>query len=358
MLYRIRSACAAIFTLFLLALNAGASPDHGVAPERPGAASRSDGGATGRRTPCALGGSDCAATATVQGDGVSATTGPPDDVGQMDAQGWMRFDGSDGHIAFPVKVNGMEASAILDTGADTSIISAGLARHADIELDRHETVRAIGIHGQQEIPTTSRFTLEFAGRKVRPFRVPVAPAPGFDVVLGRGLFAWGVVQIDYPQQRIRFLDREVVEFESNVEMETTRRDAPMIEARVAGEKAWLLLDTGNAGPTLLKRRFVRRNDLDRFAVPDLAAKAIGAVSAGEMRLLQVPECQLGPYTFDPMLAAYNTERNEGFDGRRTRYGSRIRTDRARYDGILGHEVLGNFLVTMDLEGDRLHLSVP
>ena len=288
--------------------------------------------------------------------GALSDNGPPDELGEMDAQGWMRFDGSEGHIAFPVEINGTRASAILDSGADTSMISAGLAERAKVKLDRNDTMRVIGVNGQREVPTTRRFTLEFAGRKVRPYGVPVAPAPGFDVVLGRALLEWAVVQIDYPQQRIRFLSREGVEFKANVELKTTRRGAPMLRTRVVGAKAWMLVDTGNSGPTLLKRRFVRRNDLERFALEDVKAKAIGVTTAGEQRLLQVPECQLGPYTFEPLLAVYNAESNEGFDDRRRVYGSRLRTDRARYDGILGHEVLQNFLVTMDIEDERLHLS--
>ncbi|MDT8450274.1 MAG: retropepsin-like aspartic protease [Wenzhouxiangellaceae bacterium] len=279
-----------------------------------------------------------------------------DDV--VDEQGWMRFDGASGHITFPVKVNDTPASAIFDTGADVSMISAALAERAGIELNQHDRIRVSGVHGRREIPSTKRFTLEFAGRSVKVNSVPALPSPVFDVVLGRGLFERAVVQIDYPNHRIRILNRGDVDFEGNVKLRTTHRSAPMVEARVLGEKAWLLFDTGNASATVLKRRFVRRHKLDRFEAQGVAASGSGVITAGEQRLLQIPGFELGPYEFESLVAAYNAESNDGFDARARQPSSWMRTDRARYDGILGYEVLRNFVVTMDLKGRRMHLYAP
>lgn len=279
-------------------------------------------------------------------------------AGNEEAQGWMRFKESSGHIAFDVKVNGHAATAVFDTGSDESVISQQLAQRADIGLNRGDSIRLVGIHGEGSIPTSRGFTLEMAGQKVELNRVPVAPAPGFDVIFGRAMAEWAVVQIDYPNQRIRFIGRETVEFEGNVDMKTTRRGAPMVQSRVLDEDIWLLFDTGNAGPTVLKRKIVRHRELEQFQVQGVAIGSSGAVTAGDQHLLQIPGFKLGPYEFDSLLATYNAEPNEGFDGEQRRYGSRLKTDRSPYDGILGYEVMRNFVVTLNLKDEQLHIRVP
>ena len=285
--------------------------------------------------------------------GLSSSQAADDENGQ----GWMPFKESNGHIAFDVRVNGQAASAIFDTGADASVISEGLARRAEINLNRGDSIRLVGIHGQGTIPTSRRFTLEMAGQEVELDRVPVAPAPGFDVVFGRPMAESSVVQIDYPNQRIRFIRRDAVEFEGNVELRNTRRGAPMVRARILDADLWMLLDTGNAGPTVLKRKVVRHRDLEQFEVQGVTGNATGAFTTAELHLLQIPGFKLGPYEFDSLLASYNAESNDGFDGQESRTGSRLNSDRSPYDGILGYEVLRNFMVTMDLKDKQVQIRV-
>lgn len=274
------------------------------------------------------------------------------------ADGWIGFDGSRGHVVLDIKVNGVPASAILDTGADTATISASLAERAGIELNQNRRTRIVGVHGQQEVPTSGRFTLELADTSVEVDALPVTPLDGFDLVVGRAMFEWAVVQIDYPNHRIRFLRPEVVDFDGNVKFRATKRGAPMIRGRLAGKNSWMLLDTGNAGPTLLKRKFVLRNDLDAHRAEDLVITGRGAIRRGSRHLLSVPRFHLGPFEFESLLATYSTRRNDGFDAERTLHGSRLRTDRVSYDGILGYDVLRNFVVTMDLKRGRVHLATP
>jgi len=283
----------------------------------------------------------------------------PEDVGEMDEQGWYRFDGSKGHIEFPVEVNGVPARAILDTGADTTIISARLAERAGIGMHKHGNVRLQGIYGERSVPESGKFRLKFANIDVPLRDVPIAPSPWFDVILARGFFELTVVQIDYPSERIRFLDRDMIDFEGNVRTRRGRSGAPLIEAEVGGETAWMLFDTGNAGSCLFKSRFVKQHDLDEFEVGNASGAGGGVVTAGRSKILQIPGFRLGPYPFETLLARYTDETNEGgLEGRTTRGGSRILRERTRYDGILGHEVMKNFVVTTDLKKRKVHFALP
>jgi len=281
-----------------------------------------------------------------------------EDIGKMDAEGWIPFDGSGGLIEFVVEVNGQPARAMLDTGADGTFISRRLVERAGIGIDAVNTVRLAGIHGEREVPTTRGFELRFADISVPVHGVPISPASFFDLILGRGLFDLSVVQIDYPNQRIRFLDRQTAEFEGNLRTRRGRNNEIMLRAEIDGQPCWLLFDTGNAGTTLLKRSFVMRKDLEQYATGQTGA-GMGAVSSGKQRLLQVPGFRLGPYPFASLLASYLPDADEGLlEGRQRETGSRLQRAQTRYDGILGHEVMQHFVVTTDLKKRRIHFALP
>ncbi|MDT8410495.1 MAG: TonB family protein [Wenzhouxiangellaceae bacterium] len=279
--------------------------------------------------------------------------------GAMDADGWIAFDARNGHIAFDVMVNDTPAVAILDTGADTTTISRGLARRAGIGVGRANGMRMSGVFGEQVIPLSDDFQLSFAGLSVPLQDLPIAPGQGFDLVLGRQLFEFSVVQIDYPNRRIRFLDPAAVDFKGNLKVRKTRTGAPLVQAQVDGKKAWMLFDTGNAGDSLFTRTFVARRDLERFKIDENGTSTGGgAIQSGHLTALRIPKFQLGPFPFQGLRASYIATENQGLDARASGTGSRARSARTEFDGIVGYEVLRNFLVTMDLKRNRIHLHLP
>jgi len=284
------------------------------------------------------------------------TSGPASGI--PDEQGWIAFDNARGWIEFTVHVDGVPARAMLDSGADINAISRRLVEQAGIDLNLLDTVRVQGIYDQEIVPTAGEFDMRF-GDSIVPLRdVMVLPMPSPDLILGVGLFQASVVQIDYPNKRIRFLDRNVVKFEGNVRARTVRGRSPQVMAELGGKKVWMLLDTGNAGTTLLKRRLLQRLDYDQYVI-DAEVRGFGAVSGGRKRLLQLPDFELGPFPFESLLASYIEDNGKrGFDGRRAGHGSRILKDNASYDGILGAEVLQNFIITADLRNRKVHFALP
>lgn len=284
---------------------------------------------------------------------------PEEQSGIPDEQGWIRFDDARGWIEFTVRVNGVRARAMLDSGAQSNAISRRLAERANISLNLSNQVRVTGIYGQRDVPLSGEFEIQF-GQAIAPMRgALVLPVSSPDLVLGVGLFQAGVVQIDYPNKRIRFLDRDVVQFEGNVRSRGTRRGSPQVQATLNGRKVWMLFDTGNSGPSLFKRRLIERMGLDQYQADLPQRIGHGAVSSGRSRMLQLPDFELGPFPFETLLARYIDEGGEdGFESRRTRYGSRLRQENAPYDGILGSEVLENFIITADLRQREIHFTLP
>lgn len=111
------------------------------------------------------------------------------------------------------------------------------------------------------------------------------------------------------------------------------------------------------GPVFLSPQFVRGHGFADFEVPIEGLAASGVLRTGEIRLLQFDEGALGPYRFESMLASYAIGPNRGMNRREASTGSRIRRAKSRSDGLLGDEILRNFLVTTDFRNRKVHLHL-
>lgn len=282
---------------------------------------------------------------------------PPAHAAQPDVEGWIPFDGRNGRIVLQGSVHGESAQLILDSGATVGAVSAEFAERAGIESDRWQEFEISGVFDNRRVPASQRFELELNESTISLIGLPIVPRGGFDLLLGRPVFENAVVQIDYPNERIRFLDPDVIEFEGNVEVRRGLHGDLMLEVMLQDNRAWLMLDTGNSGPTVLKRRFVQRHGLETKAIESIRMLGEGVINTGGTRMLQLENAAIGPFRFDNFLASYIDESNRGMDHRHRIPGSRIRRERSRHDGLLGYEILKNFLVTADFKNARVHLHV-
>jgi len=273
-------------------------------------------------------------------------------------QGWMTFDGSSGFVSFAAIVNGQTASVILDSGASIGAVSEGFGQRAGIEPDPRLPIQLAGIFDEHRVFGSREFELELNQQTVALQGLAVVPGGGFDIVLGRWIFEQAVVQIDYPNQRIRFLDPSAVDFESNVKVRKSRSGALLIEMQIQGKRAWLTLDTGSNSVVLLKRGFVSRHGFEQYSVASARLPTGGMIRSGEVQLLQFEEAAIGPFRMESLLASYVPEGKDGLDAREQSTGSRVRHARTQDDGLVGFEVLRNFLVTTDFKHRKVHLHLP
>jgi len=276
---------------------------------------------------------------------------------EPDAEGWIAFNGQGGAVSFDGSVNGQTARIILDSGSNVGAISRAFGERAGIEGDPRRPMQLSGVFGETRVYGSRPFELLLNDQTLNLADLAVVPRAGFDILLGRWIFEQVVVQIDYPNQRIRFLNRDAVEFDSNVDVRSTRGGALLIETFVQEKRAWLMLDTGNMGPVFLNERFVRNHDLFDFEVPMDGLLSSGVIQAGEIRMLQFDKAEIGPYRFDSLLANYALDASEGMERLEAKTGTRIRRPRTRSDGLLGFEVLRNFLVTTDFKNRKVHLHL-
>lgn len=78
---------------------------------------------------------------------------------------------------------------------------------------------------------------------------------GADLLSGASFFYSAIIQIDYPNSRLRRLSKKSVDLrkQTNVPMKRARGSVfPATEVESEGENVWLIFDTGNAGGVKVK----------------------------------------------------------------------------------------------------------
>jgi hypothetical protein len=99
--------------------------------------------------------------------------------------------------------------------------------------------------------------------------------------------------------------------------------------------------------------------LDNYgAVASAVSGSTGAVAATETFVL--PQATLGPYVLEDVIVTVpgkGADTNMGrLNGRAWSTGTKIRA--AKFDGILGYDILKHFVVTIDYKRSLLHLHAP
>ena len=259
---------------------------------------------------------------------------------------WFRFEIVSDWIHVPIVVAGAPTTAMFDTGANVQVIDRAFAEANGIKISSVDRVDIQGAFSKERVPLAVRVPVELFGAPLTLRSVPVTDLREAKIVIGTGILSSFILQIDYPNSRIRFASFDALELKdsANVEMRSAPgAGLPAVRATLDGEKVWLMLDSGFSGPLMLGRRFVtgRRWEEDSGG---MSFDAHGTLSA--MDRYRVPLLQLGPFDIRGVSASV---RREGPERLANLSGVRV-------SGILGAEVLRQFLVTLDLKHGKLHLA--
>lgn len=114
-------------------------------------------------------------------------------------------------IEIEVQVNGQRAAAVVDTGATRTVFDRSFVTQAGIEV--REGFRGNGLTSALSGGLTTGTRIDIAGRRLPGLDAAVLDLSAIsaalghkvDVVLGQELFAAGLVEIDFPRNRLRLL---------------------------------------------------------------------------------------------------------------------------------------------------------
>ena len=190
-------------------------------------------------------------------------------------------------------------------------------------------------------------------------RVAASSFRSADLILGSGIFRSGILQIDYPQSRLRFLDRKAIDLKkhANVHMKKASESLlPAVEVLLQGEKTWLLFETGNSGGLVLKRSFALDRGLfdDTMDSEQFIAAGINTIATYERFTLD--SVGVGPYELGGVMSAIPAEGQSANIGGRSYTATGTRLQRGlKTTGLLGYDVLKHFVITVDYDKDRMHI---
>ena len=241
------------------------------------------------------------------------------------------FNFVDGYILVHACVNAQPVTLVLDSGASASVLSLDAARRLKIALGKPQPVDGVdagatAYHIKPLTPKSGQFSLgafEFAIDLQSAAKLCSEPVDG---LIGVNFFRNRVTQIDYAHQRLRFLDAAPAGGEF-LPLKA-KNGVFCLPLSVNGSKPrWTRLDTGC-------------NDALHWVAPRIASRdqprgvSIGFITNTDDETLVT--VKLGQMTLPHVEAAL--------------HGSAIFPGEA---GLLGSEVLSQFLVTVDAREGRI-----
>lgn len=276
---------------------------------------------------------------------------------------WMDFKLEHGHIKVPVIVGGVKAHAILDTGANVNAINGQFVRHHNLDLNKGSSIYVKGVFDTEKRKTYKNVPINLFGTDIElDDMVDFQLGPSGDaILLGSSFFSLFIVQIDYPNNKMRLLTRDTFDLKKlkNIEMHNQKGTGlPIVKVNFnKNDSAWLLLDTGNTGGIMVERSYANKLEwLESYQTETGLVIGVNKIKGTES--FRIDSLKFGPYTLENVLVTVPAEGERS--NLESRYevstGSRLRGRRVR--GLLGYDILKHFVLTIDYKTGSAHISLP
>lgn len=261
---------------------------------------------------------------------------------QPSAQANLRVAGN--RIFLPVEVQGIATEALLDSGAEMTLLDTAFAATAGLAAFGQEEARGTGA-GTQSVQFAEGVTLKAAGKTLQDRMVAildltdisqrVVGAP-LSVVLGREFFDAGIYAIDIEAGSIEETGAEAVPASDPLPLQDAH-GIKQLGAAINGVPVLADFDLGNGNEVLLSRSFAERAGL---LTPEntLGTKMGGGIGGDvERTLVRIETLEIGGLTLKDVTAAVSPHEKGA-------------------DANVGVSVLRNFRIVVDYEGNRIWLE--
>ena len=267
---------------------------------------------------------------------------------------WIPLEIRDGVILLPAEIAGTAAKAMLATGTNQHQVSEEIVERLGLDLSgkRYESVGRGG--RKYNVPSVDRLPIKLFGATFELHNVP-AYDQGPDLVIGAGFLEAFILQIDYPNSRMRLVTHDAIDMKKigNTLLRLEEYwGTPVVQVTLDGDERWLTLDTAHAGPTLIRRQLAE----DKGWITKYSKE-----TNAERELLVLPSFKIGPFELTDVpveVPAPGVQSNVGsFRKQGPDRDTNIRSG-VRVSGTLGYEVLRHFVVTIDYEREAMHIATP
>lgn len=263
---------------------------------------------------------------------------------------WVSFDLTPGNqIRFTMAVNGMPATAILDTGVSASVISRDFASVHRMHVQPRGNASAIG--GNVAIGWAATQSIALGGLMRRGGGIIVTTLPAtatgtaraVDILIGHDLIDAYALEIDFEAKRFRLIKSGRLPFRglSAPLSIAANQNVYVTEALLGGRRlAPMVVDTGDGSSITLSQESFRAARIT--GLPTTTTIAYGLAGALITDLAIVPSLAVGKLTASDV--EIRVERRGGFSheiGAAGRIGSGfLQQYRVLLDPIAGHIVFG------------------
>jgi|TARA_B110000438_G_scaffold303549_1_gene365562 hypothetical protein len=275
---------------------------------------------------------------------------------------WIDFNLEGGHVKIPVSIKGIDTFAILDTGAQLNAVNKAFITKHDLMFDKGSMIKVRGVFGVDKKTTYRNVPVSFFGIATELSKVAEINL-GYHtngLLLGSGFFNSFVVQLDYPNEKIRLITQDSVEVAKfkNIEIQSQKGTGmPIVKIGLPDDRhLWMILDTGNAGGMVVERKVASK--LGWLSGGDRKSTVSTGVNATiETESFRIPLLQFGPFELENVLVTIPAEgKNSYLDSQYEKTGSRLKGKKVQ--GIIGYDVLKHFLITVDYKGGHAHIGLP
>ncbi|BFM04847.1 signal protein PDZ [Halioxenophilus aromaticivorans] len=272
---------------------------------------------------------------------------------------WTDVSIRQGHIYVPVSIGSAKGWALLDTGAEIFAINKRLIAN-DVDLKEGVAVNIAGVYGNEKRKVYNDVLVDLFGSTFEWSGLVDADL-GDDLLLvvGESFFNQLVVQMDYPNQRIRIMTHDAVDLKKseNIRLRKKKYQQPQVLVTLGNnKKEWLLFDTGfNGGVMVTRRMATMRGWID----PNDQAthQGRGAVRSANMIGFTLPEVTFGPFTLENVLGSTPAKGAKlNLPGEQGQTGTKFK--KKSFEGIVGYDVFKHFVITMDFKNQRMHVGLP
>lgn len=272
---------------------------------------------------------------------------------------WHSIVIEDGHVKVPIIVEGVEAFAIIDTGTTRSALNKAFVKQQQFDRDVLNYAEITGLFASRDRKVFKDVKLNFNNKDYQLNLIEISFGHARNaVLLGADFLSGYVIEIDYPNQRMRLAEREAFNLpvKSNIVMRKQRGSGRLIvNVELNDEdKRWVILDTGHSGGILLEKRVATHNQwFSRY--PSKATLVRGVNSMGYHNSLKLPSVGLGNHQLEN-IAVDIPDNNfiNHLTSQYEKFGSRIRGHRV--EGLLGYEVLKHFSLLLDYKGGQAYFK--
>jgi hypothetical protein len=250
-----------------------------------------------------------------------------------------------GQVVIPVKVEGHETLALLDTGANRSGISESLARELKLATLKHGRQFGAG-DAMRNYKRTEMLALDLGGGTVIKRRLATLPADGqfaprgVEMIIGMDAFWDQVLSIDF--DRLMFDMTPYRSFKAPAQPPLKLNNfygVYTLDAKLGETKAKLLIDTA-ASSALHVEGLFERNSPALKGLPRSQTIVAGIDSVSTRPVVALPSLEFAGYAFRDVPVTVGP----------------FSRDFSRADGLLGVDVLRRFNLVIDYGLSRMWLT--